>query len=149
MAEHQRAISLANKEAFLTSFKYKIDPSYHSVCRSSVSLVERFEFLILDSSNPKLFVKRRTLGPVLRYFLKSHVRTKLVKLRKLYSREIITLNQDTITSASNEVNKLRGIIRDIEKYVDTLPSPKKVIGSLAFLASLAAVIEFLGLRFSD
>jgi hypothetical protein len=100
-----------------------------------------------DQAHQKRFT-RIAIRPFVLYFLKSHIRRQLVKLKELYLRELAYLEPNA--ASKDQIAVIRDIVSDVEKYIDAFPGPKRLVGglvgALAFIASIAAIIEFLGLK---
>ena len=119
ISEYQKILSFSNEESFLISFKCKIHQTYNSI----------------DN-----YTKIKTVKPVLRYFLKTHIRKNLVKLRELYLIELIRLNHN-MDNILPETTKLREIVCDIEKYIDTLQNAEKLSNWIDSILGILSTIS--------
>ncbi|MCV0411167.1 hypothetical protein [Nitrosopumilus sp.] len=96
-----------------------------------------FKYLKNKNDKPKLSgvtVTRKTYRFILKYFIQTHIRRQLVKLHKIYLREIYT--QTLNEQSSYEVDELRKRSTDIKNYYETLPSAKRSIIPTIAISSL-------------
>jgi len=88
-----------------------------------------------------LFVSRG----LTKYFLQLHIRNNLKKLHELYLREVITNQKNDLNQ--NEIENMRKISSDINNFIITLPSTRKLFASGASLIfALFGLISLIGVN---
>ena len=80
-----------------------------------------------------------------KYFLQLHIRKNLKKLRELYLREIITNQKNELNQ--NEIENIRKISSDMENFIVTLPSTRKLFASgTSLIFALFGLIPLIGIN---
>ena len=82
---------------------------------------------------------------LLTYFFKTHIRTKMVKLHRLYLREIVLQNKGE--QNSKQIEELQGLDNVLVQYLAILPNPTKILGILfgVGIASTIGLLQFFHL----